>query len=398
MKRKRLSFSLTRFLKSFHNYRLFYSLSPDERNIVFYSESSQDWHVFKPIIERLLSTSKNVCYVTSDTTDDGLALKHEQYHPFFIGEGFWQILFFQFLKADCLILTMIDLNIFHLKRSIYPVHYIYLFHSMGSTHMVDFENSYDHYDTILCTGPHQIREIRKREELYHLPAKNLIPHGYARIEELMAEATKRPHNPSYPPFVLLAPTWGENSILNLCGRKLISVLLGANYRLILRPHYQTYKLTPHIVEELLELYGDNPLFSYVNRMGETESLFKSDILICDWSSTSIEYALGLGKPVLYIDVPRRVRNHKYMELGLDPLEVTIRHEVGEVLSPDEIGRAPEMIESLLADRKKFTDRITALREKVLFNIGRSVEVGAEAIAGIADSMRQKRLHETKIRH
>ena len=59
---------------------------------------------------------------------------------------------------------MLDLNNFELKRSINPVHYVYLFHTLGSTHMVDHDNSYDHYDTILCAGPHQKKEIQIREK------------------------------------------------------------------------------------------------------------------------------------------------------------------------------------------------------------------------------------------
>jgi CDP-glycerol glycerophosphotransferase (TagB/SpsB family) len=390
MKKKRSSFNIADFFKSFSSYRCFYKLSADKRNIVFYSESGQDWHVFKHIIDRLLSLSKTVCYVTSDKNDEGLTLNHPGYNAFFIQEGFLQIYFFQFLKADCLVLTMIDLGVFQLKRSISPVHYIYLFHSMGSTHMVDFENSYDHYDTILCVGPHQVSEIRKRETLKNLTKKNLIEHGYARVEQLMAQAEKRRRAPMKPSTLLLAPTWGDFSILNVCGKKLVSVLLDAGYRVILRPHYQTRKLTPQIIDELLAMHGNNALLTYVDKMGDTQSLFDSDLLICDWSSTSIEYALGLEKPVLYIDVPRRVRNSKYRELGLEPLEASIRQEVGEVLAPEDIDKAPELIDRLLSDPDQFRDRIEVLRNKILFNSGRSVEVGAQAIASIAETLKEKR--------
>jgi len=66
---------------------------------------------------------------------------------------------------------MLDLGNFDLKRSIHPVHYIYMFHSLISTHMADHENSFDNYDTILCAGPHQAREIRRREEMKGLKPK-----------------------------------------------------------------------------------------------------------------------------------------------------------------------------------------------------------------------------------
>ena len=92
---------------------------------------------------------------------------------------------FQTLKADVMVLTMLDLGNFQLKRSLHPVHYVYVFHSMGSTHMVDHENSYDHYDSLLCAGPHHVEEIRRREQLKGLPPKHLFPRGYPRLERLV---------------------------------------------------------------------------------------------------------------------------------------------------------------------------------------------------------------------
>ena len=128
--------------------------------------------------------------------------------------------------------------------------------------------------------------------------------------------------------MLLAPTWGEQSILHVCGEPLIAALLGAGIRVILRPHYQTTRLAPRLVESLVARFGADPRFRHVDRMEESASLLESDLLISDWSAMAIEYALGLGKPVLFVDVPPRVRNPKYAELGLEPMEMRIRRELG----------------------------------------------------------------------
>ena len=78
------------------------------------------------------------------------------------------------------------------------------------------------------------------------------------------------------------------------------------------------------------------------------SLYRSDLLISDWSGMAIEYALGLEKPVLFIDVPPRVRNPDYEELGIDPIERFIRSEIGAVVSPDDLQEVPLRVEALLA--------------------------------------------------
>ena len=119
-----------------------------------YSESGQDWHQFSGLIEHLNGPlGLNVSYVTSDPRDPGLEREHSGYRAFCIPEGLFLTIFFQVNRSDVFVLTMMDLDNLQLKRSLHPVHYVYLFHSMGSTHMVDNEDSFDHYETLFCAGP-----------------------------------------------------------------------------------------------------------------------------------------------------------------------------------------------------------------------------------------------------
>lgn len=379
-------------LNDWRQYRAFQRLPDDKRNIVFYAESGQDWHSFQPLIDELLETHQRpVCFITSDANDPGLQHDHPSLKSFCISPGMMRIVLFQFLRADVLVLTMMDLGNHELKRSIHPVHYVYVFHSPGSTHMVDAANAYDHYDTLLCATPHQQREIRRREELAGLPAKRLIEHGYHRIDQLIAEAERRgTSTPADPPTVLLAPTWGEQSTLNTCGEALLEALLNAGFSVILRPHYETVKRQPQLIERLLQRFRNAPGLRYIDRMGESDSLFDADLLITDWSGIALEYSLGVGRPVLFIDVPRRVRNPDFDDFGLEPVEISIRRQVGDILDPARVAEAPQRIRSLLANPAAFDKHIQALRDQYLFNVGDSARVGANAIADIADRKAEER--------
>lgn len=382
------------FLGSWRQYRRFASLDPERRNIVVYSESSQDWHHFEPIVAYLTEKlGRTVCYVSSDPGDPGLSIDPEQVLPFLIERGLARIIFFQVFKADVAVLTMMDLGNSELRRSLRPVHYVYLFHSLGSTHMADLEASYDHYDTILCAGPQHVREIRRREELKGLPPKRLVEHGYARLEKLIAERQTRgqARGPAAaPPTLLIAPTWGDRATLEVCGERLVRVLLEAGFRVILRPHYQTVVRAPELIEGLRRDFAAHPRFEYIDRMAETESLFRSDLLVSDWSAMAIEYALGLEKPVLFVDVPPRVRNPDYEELGLEPLEIQIRREAGAVVDPSHLEQAPGLVRELLARSDEFRGRAAELRGRWVFNLGRSAEAGALEIARIADDLAAER--------
>jgi len=382
--------------KGWSGWRQYRKLPADWRNIVMYSESGQDWHYFEPLITVLNEDLKHkVTYITSDPNDTGLSRQHGLFKAIYIPEGFFLTLHFNLQKAGVVVLTMMDLGNLQLKKSINPVHYIYLFHSLGSTHMVDHANSYDAYDSLFCVGPHHVTELRKRESIQDLKERNLFEYGHPRLENLLVVAMSYQLGASQSETpatttVLIAPTWGEQSIFNTCGDELTGLLLDAGYQVIVRPHHQTLKMTPEVIDTLKTKYGDHDNFEYQDRMGESESLFRSDILICDWSAMAIEYALGLEKPVLFIDLPRRVRNSDWEALGIEPQEVAFREQAGDIVSPQKLDEVPQKIDLLLQDQESFRQRMQKLRSKMVFNIGNSIQVGATEIARLADEAAAKR--------
>ena len=107
------------------------------------------------------------------------------------------------------------------------------------------------------------------------------------------------------------------------------------------------------------------------------SLHQSDLIISDWSGAAMDYAFGLNKPVLFIDVPRKVNNLNYEEIGIEPIEVSIRSQIGAILAMDELDNIAVRINSLLNsyDNKKHEQ----LRTKTVFNLGAADSVGAQEL-------------------
>jgi len=379
-------------MQGWSGWRSYRKLSADWRNIVIYSESGQDWHYFESLIAVLNDDlQRKVTYVSSDLNDPGLSRQHDLFTAVYIPEGFFLTLHFNMQKADVVVLTMMDLGNLQLKKSINPVHYIYLFHSLGSTHMVDHANSYDAYDSLFCVGPHHVAELRKRESLEGLEPRNLFEYGHPRLENLLIltlsyqlGAMEDAAEEWTTPVVLIAPTWGEQSIFNTCGDELTGLLLNAGYHVIIRPHYQTLEKTPEVIADLREKYGDRDNFEYQDRMGESDTLFRSDILICDWSAMAIEYALGLEKPVLFIDLPRRIRNLDWQALGIEPQEASFRELAGDIVSPQQLDEAPDKIAHLLENQEDFRQAMKKLRSQMVFNIGSSIDLGTQEIVRLAD--------------
>ncbi len=152
---KFLKFSLNSELNEL---KKFESLEQNERQIVFYSENKNSLFIFESLINELVNTHNcNICYVTSSKDEPILKNLNKKIKTFCIGEGIARTKFFLNLKADILIMTMPDLETFHIKRSkIYPVHYVYIFHSMISTHLGYRKEAFDHFDSIFCVGNYHI--------------------------------------------------------------------------------------------------------------------------------------------------------------------------------------------------------------------------------------------------
>ena len=110
-----------------------------------------------------------------------------------------------------------------------------------------------------------------------------------------------------------------------------------------------------------------------------DSLYTSDILICDWSGLVFEYAFGTERPVLFIDVPQKIVNERYKEVNIEPLEVGIRNRLGEILGLEELEKVPSVIDRMLKCKDAYVNEIIAARTEYVYNFGSSSRAGADFI-------------------
>ncbi len=240
--------SFKRLLDEFRELRRFQRLKPCDRDIVFYAESESYFIYFEPFIKHLIQDhNRKICYVTSSSSDPILQNKSEEIRTFCIGEKSIRTIFFASLNVNILVMTLLDLNRFHIKRSKYPVHYVFVPHSMVSTHMAFRKGAHNDFDTIFCVGPHHVTELREAEEKYDLTPRTLVENGYARVDTIYDEskAMKLRSSPTgnSPLRILIAPSWGNNCILELAGEDLVKVLLDSDYHVTVRTHRHTRRFS-----------------------------------------------------------------------------------------------------------------------------------------------------------
>ena len=369
----------------------FGGLEEQLRSIVFYAEDPASWVYLGPVIEEIIGRlGRQVCYVTSDPDDPLLEFEHPGILPFYIGSGTARTAWFRNLQAKVLVMTMPDLDTFHIKRSRHQVHYAYVHHSIVSTHMIYRPAAFDNFDSILCVGPHHKEEIQARETLHSLKPKVLIEHGYGRLDSIIdtqvtrAKMDERTNGPGAR--VLIAPSWGKDSILETCGVGLVEGLLAAGHRVTIRPHPVTLKTRSQAFNGLHSRFLSNPNVTFDMDIESQVALDTADIMISDWSGVAFEFAFGYERPVLFIDVPRKINNPEYARIGIEPIEVELRSEIGVVVPMQSLDQVPAHVESLRANPKEFKERVGKLRTNWIYNLGSSGAAGADYIAQVADGL------------
>ena len=391
-----MKFTKSIFGKEDNDIEKFNELDIDERSIVFYSESSVILYPYvEEIIQELQNRDQKICYLTSRKDDPILQNKNENIRVFYIGDSeIEKMNFFLKLKAGVLIMTMPDLGSYHIKRSKeFPVHYVYTFHSMNSTHMEFQKTAFDQFDSIFCVGSYQIQELRATEKLYNLKQKNLVECGYGLLDKLIklksSFAEKGNLLKNNKKNILIAPSWGKHNLLESMGAELVKILLDGGYHVTVRPHPMTVKKSPKIIKQILEKFEKNPDFLLDTNTSSFEQLFSSYALITDWSGIGYEYAFVCERPVIYVDVPKKAHNKEYEKIGLVPFEINIRNQIGEIIAIQNIETIPERIEFLYSNDNNFENKIQKIRNDSIFNIGESGKVTANEIIRIIGEKRRQ---------
>lgn len=366
-----------KFIRHFKDVLRFNQLNKSENQICFYCEGRNYWPHLKPVVEALLAkTEKTINYVSSERSDPGTQVDHANFNSFVIGDGFIRNYFFDNANSDLMIMTMPDLDQYQVKKSKKVKRFIYIHHSLVSHHMVYRPKAFDAFDVIFCSGPHHNSEVTAMIKQWNMPKKQLVNHGYGRLDSIVAN--RQLMAPQKMPIILVAPTWGENGTIELMGERLIDALMALPYQVILRPHPQTIKLSRGVIDRILSKHQSNDRFTYEFGVSSESSLHCSDLMVSDWSGAALEYAFGLHKPVLFIDVPKKVQNDGYETLEVEPFESKIRSEIGVIQSSDLTG-LDKKIEQLLNSENDWTGQLAALADEHVYNLGSSGEKAAEAI-------------------
>ena len=358
-------------ISAFNGYKNFSKINNQKTKIVFYLENYNYWAYFETIFNSLIKNyNHKIIYLTSDINDKLLKSKDNNFKTYYIGTGIFRTIFFSTLNVKFLVSTLPDLNNFHIKRSKYKVKYLYLHHSLVSTHMIYNEKAFDAFDIIICAGKHHVKEIRARETILRLKKKKLLELGYPKLDYI--HKNKKKFNSSNN-TILIAPTWNENCLIEYYGKKIINYLINKNFHVVLRPHPITLKKKLKLINQINDMFVKSNKFKLDINLNSLDSILNSDIMISDWSGSALEFAFGLEKPVLFINTEKKILNKNYKILKIIPIEIFIREKIGKLIQVSQIDEIDKHVNSLISKKDFWKKKIMFESKKWLFTKNKSGE-------------------------
>ncbi len=333
----------------------------DTHNHVIFCEGSQYISLFLPVLEAFEQKSEEVIYYTTVKDDPAFSANYTYVKPEYIGEGNTAIARLNFLKAKVCLMTTPGLNVYQLKRSKGVKHYSHVVHMVRDATVYRLFGL-DYFDSVLLTGDYQKKDIRLLEEKRNIPQKELVTVGCSYLDTLQKgfnEEIKQQEKLDKPFTVLVSPTWGKSGLLSLYGEKLLDPLAQSAFHIIIRPHPQSKKSEPAVLEALELRYKDRPNIEWDYNKDNTLSIARSDIMISDLSGIIFDYVFLRNKPFLYASDEFDLRPYDAYDLTLFdppvmPWQFEILPKIGKKLEESDFANIENVITSL-SDSKELAE-------------------------------------------
>ncbi len=356
-------------------------LGDNRDEIVVFSDHKRYWNTFEPILDEFEKKECKVRFLTMSEDDPGLKKEYKYVTAEYIGSGNKAFSKLNFLNAKIVLATTPSLDVFQWKRSKNVDYYIHIPHMANDITLYRMFGI-DYYDAILLSGDYQVDEVRKLEEKRGLKAKDLelvgIPYMDTMLKRLKESGPVNDSDDKNSRTVLVAPSWGESAILSRYGDKLIDAIADAGFKVIIRPHPQSYTAEKDLIEKLKNKYADDSRVEWNADNDNFDVLSKSDVLISDFSGVMFDYALVFDKPIIYADTSFDAAPYDAYWLDEEPWTFSVLPKLGIQLKEEDFGDIKNIINSCLDDPKYKQGRDQA-RKETWCHIGEGAKRTAEYV-------------------
>lgn len=215
-----------------------------------------------------------------------------------------------------------------------PTKLIHMPHSLASLHVIYPEDCFDDYDILFAAGPHHMAEFQALTKIRGLMNKEIFQVGYGKFDILKDQLDcyrVMRQNQNNRSTILFAPSWGADNLLETCDLGMIEHLIQLDHRVILRPHPAYFIERQSLLKRYQDRFGGTDFFQIENSLTSNTGLLEADILVGDYSGTSFEFYALKKRPIISVDVAKKIENQNWRLYGLEPIEISYREEMGLVV-------------------------------------------------------------------
>jgi len=334
--------------------------SNNNKKIFFFSESKNYRNYLLNLIQILEKENNlSVIYLTSDLND--LEKISNKVIPIYIGTGFFRVLIFTFIKCEMVIMTLTDLGNHEIKRSKNCKNYVYLFHSLVSTHKSYTHRAFENYDVILSNGEYQKRELEICEKLFNFKKKKIFNTGYLYFENLFENKINHVSNIDEKK-ILIALSWNKNSknLFDNYAENITKRLIDKKFNVILRTHPETLKRSNRTLKNIKKNFIKFDNFELNTDLTNLRPLNDSSLLITDNGGMALEYFITQKKPVLYINYSDKIHNDFFEKIKLNALEDEFKKDIGTSIEIDQLDKLESFIKEAKENFYQNTEKMNNL--------------------------------------
>ena len=354
--------------------RFFLSRGKSETNsenlpFVIFSDSKRYWNLFEPICDEFEKRGQTVTYYSMSEDDPALTKRYDHVICKYIGTGNKAFNTLNTIHADIILSTTPGLDVYQWRRSENAKWYSHILH------MINDPATYrmfglDYYDSVLLSGSYQINQIRELESLRSLPAKELEVVGMPYLDSMKERARSLRCKDDHETTILLAPSWGESSILQKYGGKIIKRLLETGYHIIIRPHPQSFESEKDLMNSLIKEFPASDQLEWNRDNDNFEVLSRADLLISDYSNVMFDFSFIFRKPFVYVDAIFDKSPYDACWLKEELWTFEVLPKIGSSLMPEDLDHLKERLD-ILINNESLQERINEVIEESWANIGTS---------------------------
>ena len=359
--------------KNFQN-SLSHEVLREAAKVSIFSEGKNYWETFEPIVMGLLKNNCPFIFYTMDKSDPIFSIKSDIFKAVYIGNS--DFAFFKISNLDTQILISTTPNIgtkgYPIRKSPYLKSLIHVWHSYGDYAYAWYhKGSLDSYDEVLTTGEYMEKQIRFIEKKRNLPEKKITVCGVPYLDKKYSEISSvKKNEEKSQKTVLIAPSWGNKSLLAYYNSDFIKDLHNAGYKIILRPHPQSFLSEKEKINSLKQELSFLSNFILDDDSTGINYIEQADILISDTSAIRLDFAILYKKPVITLETPiTDYEEYEYADLAEILSESTMEKELGAFVSKEKISEISDVVKQCIEDNQDSKNEF--LRNKYTANFGNS---------------------------